>query len=104
MVPASVSTSETRASYAWASTNSGSRGRDVSEGTGGSGSGGIVGMLMLVFSIMMKIWDSIPEKQREKIIATIVESFTKTFEAFFDKFHAWVKSDSADTASEMTHE
>lgn len=103
-MPVSVSTSETRASYAWASTNSGSRGRDVSEGTGGSGSGGIWALVMSVVTLLLKIWDSIPEEQKNKIINTIVESFTKTFEAFFDKFHAWVKSDSADAAPEMTHE
>lgn len=62
--------------------------------------------MVAAFSGLLKVWSALPEEQKMRIINTIVESFTKTFEAFFEKFHAWFKSEetSAPAAAEPAHD
>lgn len=78
----------------------------MSEGTEVVASGGVWAAVVAAFGVLLKVWSALPEEQKNKIINTVVDSFTKTFEAFFEKFHAWVKSDEANVsaAAEPVHD
>lgn len=60
----------------------------MSESSSGAGkSGGILGLILSVFTLLSQIWGSIPQESREKLIATIVEGFDSLLRRFFRRFH-----------------
>jgi len=44
-----------------------------------------------LFGFLLAIWALLPDSNKTKIIDAIVEGFTKTLGAFFDRAHDWVK-------------
>ncbi len=60
----------------------------MSESSSGSGkSGGIWGLILTVFTALSQLWRAIPQENRDKLIATIVEGFDTLLRRFFRRYH-----------------
>lgn len=55
--------------------------------SGSSKSGGIWGLILTVFTVLSQLWGAIPQKSRDKLIATIVEGFDPLLRRFFRRYH-----------------
>jgi hypothetical protein len=58
------------------------------------GGKGVWGAVLAFFAVLLKVWAEIPQKSKDKLIATIVEGFDGILRRFFRKFHG-VDSDPA---------
>jgi hypothetical protein len=53
----------------------------------GGKAGGILGLIITVFTMLAQIWGSIPQESREKLIGTLVEGFDGLLRRFFRRYH-----------------
>lgn len=74
------------------------------EGTVGDAvpASGWMGVLLKIASLLVGLWNLLPQNQKDKVINTVVDGFTGLLESFFDKVKAAATSDASDTTDITT--